>query len=319
MASNAPPSREERGGLSAGTLVIASVASLTAAVVTSYFWSRGTPIAAAVTPVIVALVSEMLHRPATVISQRFTTETDALPEAAGAGPPPPRRETRGEAARDDEATQRDDPTRATEPLETGDPARPTEALEGGGQTRGDEQSAATAALRQATRERAATARARNVNGADGGSPPRTGGPRRGDDGPDGMRVYRGEPGRSLPWKAIAATAALAFVIAASVLTLPELVTGQSVGGGDRGTTFFGGSSRGGADDPSRESRERDRTAGEPAPQQEEEPAPEERPEPQPRSAPEGQAPPEEPTQTAPEKTVPETAPTQPPPAPQAAP
>lgn len=266
MASNAPPSREERGGLSVGTLMIASVASLTAAVVTSYFWARGTPIAAAVTPVIVALVSEMLNRPATVISRRFTTETDALPEAAGAGPPPPRRETRGEAARDDEATK---------PL---DATRPTEARDGHG-----------------------------AGGGPGG----------------GVRVYGGEPGRSRAWKAIAATAALAFVIAASVLTLPELVTGQSVGGGDRGTTFFGGSSRGGgADDRSSESRERDRTAGEPVPEQEEEPAPEEepaapegRPEPQPRAVPQGQTPSEEPTQTAPEETVPETTPTQPPPAP----
>lgn len=326
MASNAPPSREERGGLSVGTLVIASVASLTAAVVTSYFWARGTPIAAAVTPVIVTLVSELLNRPATVIAQRFTVETDALPEAAGAGPPPPRRETRGEAARDDEAARGGDPTRATEALEAGDPTRPTEALEGEERTRADEQPGATAALRQATRERAAAGRSRNGNGA-GSSGPRTGGPPRGDDdGPGGMRVYGGEPRRRMPWKAIGVTAALAFVIAASVLTLPELVTGQSVGGGDRGTTFFGGPSRGGsADDRSRESRERDRTSGQPAPAKErdgaapdEETAPDDEPQPrqQPRAAPETEAPPEQPAQTAPEQTVPEeTTPTAPQPAP----
>ena len=84
------------------TLVIASAASALAAIVTSQFWIDGTPIAAALTPVIVTLVSELLHRPTERIAQRFTTggdalprgaalaapETDALPEAAGAGPPP---------------------------------------------------------------------------------------------------------------------------------------------------------------------------------------------------------------------------------------
>ena len=63
-------SREDGRRLSLRTLTIASVASATAAVVTSLFWKGGTPIAAAVTPVIVAVVSEMLHRPATVIAAK---------------------------------------------------------------------------------------------------------------------------------------------------------------------------------------------------------------------------------------------------------
>src|ERR687887_2888119 len=82
--------REEERRLSLRTLVIASVASATAAIVTSQFWEGGTPIAAAVTPVIVAFVSEMLHRPTEAIARRITSERTAiLPEAGGPAPPPP--------------------------------------------------------------------------------------------------------------------------------------------------------------------------------------------------------------------------------------
>ena len=82
--------REEERRLSLRTLLIASMASATAAIVTSQIWTSGTPIAAAVTPVIVALVSEMLHRPTEAIARRMTTERTAiLPEAGAAAPPPP--------------------------------------------------------------------------------------------------------------------------------------------------------------------------------------------------------------------------------------
>lgn len=99
MSSHARSSREEDRRLSIRTLIIASIGSAMAAIITSQFWIAGTPIAAALTPVIVTLVSELLHRPTQKIAARFTTETDALPpetdalpEAAGAGPPPPREE-----------------------------------------------------------------------------------------------------------------------------------------------------------------------------------------------------------------------------------
>jgi hypothetical protein len=83
--------REEERRLSIRTLVIASFASLTAALVTSRIWTAGTPITAAVTPVIVALVSEMLHRPAEKVVRRFTTDSTAVepePEPGGAPHPP---------------------------------------------------------------------------------------------------------------------------------------------------------------------------------------------------------------------------------------
>lgn len=139
--------REEERRLNLRTLVFASIGSASAAVITSQFWIAGTPIAAAMTPVIVALVSEMLHKPTEKLAERFTAETDALPEAAGAGPPPP-----------SEAHHPEPPARD-------------------------------------------------------------------------VTIYT-SPKRRLPWRTILLTGALAFVIGAAVLTLPELIAGQSFGKGD---------------------------------------------------------------------------------------
>jgi hypothetical protein len=76
--------REESSRLSLRTLVIASAASATAAIVTSQFWIRGTWIAAAMTPVIVALVQELLHRPTARIAGALTADRAALEPDAGA-------------------------------------------------------------------------------------------------------------------------------------------------------------------------------------------------------------------------------------------
>jgi hypothetical protein len=77
-----PPrsAREEQRSLNVRTLVIASAASATAALVTSRLWIAGTWVAAAMTPVIVALVSELLHRPADRLTRGLTTEREALPD-----------------------------------------------------------------------------------------------------------------------------------------------------------------------------------------------------------------------------------------------
>ena len=53
----------QREGLSLRTLVIAAIASGIAAVVVSQFWRNGTVFAAAMTPVFVAIVKELLERP----------------------------------------------------------------------------------------------------------------------------------------------------------------------------------------------------------------------------------------------------------------
>jgi hypothetical protein len=60
--------KRTQGGLSAKTLLIAGTASAVAAFVVPMLWRPGTVFAAAMTPVIVALVSELLHRPANTVS-----------------------------------------------------------------------------------------------------------------------------------------------------------------------------------------------------------------------------------------------------------
>jgi hypothetical protein len=156
MATRPPrtQTREEQRRLSIRTLVIASVASAAAAVVTSRFWIHGTWISAALTPVIVAIVSEMLHKPTEAVARRVTTDRTRV-------------------------VIPDEPEQSPEPI------------------------------------------------------------------PDQVKVYGGRRsgGRSRKKFAaglVAGTAALAFAIGAAALTLPELIAGQSIGGGDRGTTIFGG-------------------------------------------------------------------------------
>src|SRR4051794_16137660 len=60
-----PSGAKEGGGegLSLQTLVIAAAASAAAAVIVSHLWKDGTVVAAAMTPVIVAIVKEVLARP----------------------------------------------------------------------------------------------------------------------------------------------------------------------------------------------------------------------------------------------------------------
>jgi hypothetical protein len=60
-------SKDGSGGLSLQTLLISSLAAVAAAIVVPMFWERGSILATAITPIIVAVVSEALNRPATVI------------------------------------------------------------------------------------------------------------------------------------------------------------------------------------------------------------------------------------------------------------
>jgi hypothetical protein len=57
----------QQGGLSVRTLLISSLAAATAAVVVPTFWERGSVLATAVTPVVVAIVAELLNRQANAI------------------------------------------------------------------------------------------------------------------------------------------------------------------------------------------------------------------------------------------------------------
>jgi hypothetical protein len=59
---------QKSSGLSLQTLLISSLSAVVAAVVVPTFWERGSLIATAITPVVVALATEALNRPAKAIS-----------------------------------------------------------------------------------------------------------------------------------------------------------------------------------------------------------------------------------------------------------
>jgi hypothetical protein len=73
--TEAPP-RQKKEGLDVQTLVIAAVSSGIAAVVVAHFWHRGTIFASAMTPVVVAVVSDMLKRP--VQSERLRSSVRSV-------------------------------------------------------------------------------------------------------------------------------------------------------------------------------------------------------------------------------------------------
>jgi eukaryotic-like serine/threonine-protein kinase len=171
--------REEERRLNMRTLVIASVASATAAAVTSQLWIRGTWIAAALTPALVALISEAMHRPTERIARAWTSDGPAL----GAG-----------ASR-----------HADEPAPADQPLPPRSAREPLSSRAGPEPAA----------------------------------------GP--VRVYRQPsdraPRRKIALGVVAATAAIAFVIAVTVLTAGDLISGGSIGKGGGSTTLFSTSAK----------------------------------------------------------------------------
>jgi hypothetical protein len=87
-------SREEERRHNTRTLAIASVASASAAAVTSQLWIAGTWIAAAVTPVLVTLISEAIQRPTERVARAWTADR----EPRGRARPRTQSATRGEPA-----------------------------------------------------------------------------------------------------------------------------------------------------------------------------------------------------------------------------
>ena len=79
--------KQQSSGLSPKTLLIAGVASASAAYVVPLFWQPGTVFAAAMTPVIVTVVSELLKRPADTVSKVASRRTSG--GAVVFEPPPP--------------------------------------------------------------------------------------------------------------------------------------------------------------------------------------------------------------------------------------
>jgi hypothetical protein len=62
------PEEKRSSGLSLTTLLISSASAAVAAAVVPLFWQRGSLIATAITPIVVAVVSEALNRPAKAIT-----------------------------------------------------------------------------------------------------------------------------------------------------------------------------------------------------------------------------------------------------------
>jgi hypothetical protein len=215
---------KQKSSISIQTLAISAAAAVAAAVIVPLIWERGTLVATAMTPVIVALVSEVLRRPAerisTVapkvtrrssgvpVSSPYSAERfDPLPPDERAADPPPRRAARydwppadergagrppGRAARyDGPAARERDAGWAPHSAEPSDPLPPEER---------------------------------------GAVPP----PR--DDDPFGLRARRGPAPHH--WRLALATGAAAFVIAVVFLTMSELVLGGAATREGGRTTFF---------------------------------------------------------------------------------
>lgn len=201
MASQQRQAREADRKLSVQTLVIASISSAAAAIIVSQFWKSGTAPAAAFTPVVVSVVSEMLHKPTEVIKRVTVEKSAVLPEGAGAGAPAQRTlQTVTVPAADSEGEKPASQERPP-PLHDKD----------GTAVPSDERSTRESPIKY------------HKAGGNGSAPARG--------------------GRRIHWKIVAATAALAFIIGAAILTVPEVIAGDSVSAKrDGGTTIFGGGS-----------------------------------------------------------------------------
>jgi hypothetical protein len=205
---------KQKSSISIQTLAISAAAAVAAAVVVPLIWDRGTLVATAMTPVIVALVSEALRRPAERISSvtpRVTRRSsgvpvssphsaerfDPLPPDERAADPPPRRGGRYDRLPADERADVPPPRRggrydrASNGTEPFDPLPPDQ---------------------------------------------RDAGPTTRDDDPFGLRARRGPAPHH--WRLALATGAAAFVIAVVALTMSELVLGGAATREGGRTTFF---------------------------------------------------------------------------------
>ncbi len=181
-ASATPHPRAPSGGVDTKTLFVTAVASAIAAYACSKLWAPGTLVAAAFTPVVVAILKDVVSRSTDVV-------TRAVPVRGIVRNAPP------------------------EPL--------------------DEPAATAVQPPQQDR----VAQAGEIPDGSGGRHSR------------GLRVA-------------IVTGLLGFVVAAVVLTVPELVAGGSASGGGRGTTFFGGGT-----DPERDTKTDTAPSEESAPSQ----------------------------------------------------
>ncbi|HWK27888.1 MAG TPA: hypothetical protein VNS09_15090 [Solirubrobacter sp.] len=83
--------KASKSGISLQTLLISSLSAVAAAIVVPLFWERGSLIATAVTPIVVAVVSELLNRPAKAIGTVTPKVVARRParQPTAVGPPEP--------------------------------------------------------------------------------------------------------------------------------------------------------------------------------------------------------------------------------------
>lgn len=98
---------KQQTGISIQTLVISALAAVAAAIVVPLFWERGTLVATAMTPVIVAVVSEALRKPVEVIKSvtpapTRRSGTGAAVRDPGFDPLPPDEPAEPSAVHDDD-------------------------------------------------------------------------------------------------------------------------------------------------------------------------------------------------------------------------
>src|SRR3954447_5106654 len=207
-----PSGANEGGGegLSLQTLVLAAASSAAAAIIVSHVWKNGTVVAAAMTPVIVAIVKELLARP--MDSELVRKPVQQVSRVASTS----RRRVAGSAGvrTGGGAPPSADPPSADPPGAGGRSAAPP---------RVDPRTISTGAL------------------SDGNGSARDFPPTAGDAGLTPIRTYGRASRRRLHLKIAIITGLVGFLIAAAALTLPELIFGGAISS-HHGTTLFGGGS-----------------------------------------------------------------------------
>jgi hypothetical protein len=115
--------KETKSGLSLTTLAISAAAAVAAAVIVPMFWERGTLIATAMTPVIVALVSEGLRKPVEKVSAVAPRPVRRTPGSATAPVTEPFEPLPASERTAASRTRGDDPFGLREPSRRGPTAR----------------------------------------------------------------------------------------------------------------------------------------------------------------------------------------------------
>lgn len=225
--TSSPPPRHGGDGLDLRTLIITAIASAASAFICSKVWAPGTLASAAFTPVAVALFREGLRRPTAVVSQALPSVAQALPVG--------RRSASTIAAASDDGTLHAVGPDGPAPATAVQPRRP-----GSGSGPGDP----------------------GRRPYDPGVPPyEPDGPSAASTAPAPMTVYSAKRPFRHRWRLALITGLLGFVIAATVVTVPELIAGGSASGGGGHTTFFSGTkaARTSSDKEKEKSKDKDKS------------------------------------------------------------